>query len=86
MMKFYSLKNAALGFYNRPFTAGDDLHAKALIRNVLLHDEDGELKKQLADAELWFVGEFDSEKGCFFRYKSKPEFICNVADIPVVKE
>lgn len=84
MMKFYSLKNAALGFYNRPFTAGDNLHAKALIRNVLLHDEEDELKKQLADAELWYVGEFDTEKGNF--PKIKPEFVCKVADIPVVKE
>lgn len=83
-MKFYSLKGKSFDFFNRPFVAQDDLHAKALIRNVVISDETGEAKKQLADADLYFVGIFDQAKGKF--KTCKPALVCSVKDIPLPKE
>lgn len=79
-MRYYSVKNLELGWFNRPFVAPSDKEAIVLVRNVLFSNPDSELARDRTNAELFFVGNFDADRG---RFSGKPELVCKVSDIPV---
>lgn len=79
-LKYFALKNAELDWFNKPFLAYDVKEAKALVRNAVFTDQSNVLRRSLECGELFEVGEFDTDRGCF---SGKPKLVCKVADIPL---
>lgn len=81
---YYAIKCKSLDFFNKPFPAADDKEAKAMVRNCIYAASDSWLSEHKHDdAELFFVGAFDSDRGC---YSGKQYRVCCIDDIPVPKK
>lgn len=63
-LKVYSVKDVKIGTYKKPFFSGHDEIAKRDFR-LAVNDDRTSLYYSPADFELWYLAEFDEDRGIF---------------------
>ena len=82
-MKFYSMKNKFQDKFNTPFPADNDAQAIYQIRIVINQKKEPEIIAD--DFALYFVGEFNEDRGNYDVYLDPELPVCLIEDCSTLK-
>lgn len=75
--KMYSIKDTKVGFMS-PFFMQNDAVAKRALATTVNASESNMIRDNVADMELWSIGEFDDSLGVF---TPNTTFICTALEV-----